>query len=143
MMLSIEQKLTQENLLEKLLDVRSVLATPKPGLINLQDQIKAKIERTINQISSEIHSRLVLGLGCITLILIAIALGIIYRGGHLLSAFGTSAIPAGVLVIFILAGKDLTKNPSVPATVGIAVMWSGLILLSLLTVVIYRKLLKT
>ena len=140
---TIEQKLAGGNLLEKLLDVESVLATPKSGLIDLQEKLKAKIESTTNEISSEIHSRLVLGLGCTILILIAIALGIIYRGGHLLSAFGTSAIPAGVLVVFILAGKDLTKNPSVPATVGIAVMWSGLIVLSVLTIGIYHKLLKT
>jgi hypothetical protein len=140
---AIEQKLAEGNLLEKLLDVKSVLATPKSGLIKLQKNLKARIERTTNEISSEIHSRLVLGLGCTTLILIAIALGITYRGGHLLSAFGTSAIPAGVLIVFILAGKDLTKNPSVPATVGIAVMWSGLILLSALAIVIYHKLLKT
>ncbi len=140
---AIEQKLAGGNLLEKLLDIESVLATPKSGLIDLQESLKAKIESTTNEISSEIHSRLVLGLGCTTLILIAIALGITYRGGHLLSAFGTSAIPAGVLVVFILAGKDLTKNPSVPATVGIAVMWSGLIVLSVLTIGIYHKLLKT
>jgi lipopolysaccharide export LptBFGC system permease protein LptF len=140
---AIEQKLAGGNLLEKLLDVELVLATPKSGLIDLQESLKAKIESTTNEISSEIHSRLVLGLGCTTLILIAIALGIIYRGGHLLSAFGTSAIPAGVLVVFILAGKDLTKNPAVPATVGIAVMWSGLIVLSVLTIGIYHKLLKT
>ncbi|MHC5059908.1 MAG: LptF/LptG family permease [Planctomycetota bacterium] len=139
----IEQKLAQEDILEKLLNVKSLLAMPNPGLINLQNQLKAEIEYTINEISAEIHSRLVLGLGCITLILIAIVLGIIYRGGHLLSAFGTSAIPAGALIIFILAGKDLTKNPSVPATVGIAVMWSGLVLLSGLTIIMYRKLLKT
>jgi lipopolysaccharide export LptBFGC system permease protein LptF len=140
---AVEEILAGDNLLEKLLDVRSILPTASKGLIGLQEELKGKIQRTANEISSEIHSRLVLGLGCTTLVLIAAALGIIFKGGHLLSAFGTSAIPAAVLVIFILAGKELTKNPAVPAKVGIMVMWSGLIVLSVLTVALYHKLLKT
>jgi len=140
---TIKEKLTSDNLLPKLLDVRSILPTASPGLIRLQDNLAREIESTTNEISSEIHSRLVLGLWCTTLVLIAIALGIIFKGGHLLSAFGTSSIPAAVLVVFILAGKDLTKNPAVPATVGIMVMWSGLIILSVLTIAVYHKLLRT
>lgn len=139
----IEEKLAGDNLLQKLLNVRSILPTASPGLLALRDNLTREIQNTTNEISSEIHSRLVLGLGCITLVLIAIALGIIFKGGHLLSAFGTSAIPAAVLVVFILAGKDLTKNPAVPATIGIMVMWSGLIILSVLTIVVYHKLLRT
>jgi len=139
----IEERLASDDLLQKLLDVRSILPTASPGLIGLQNKLASDIQSTTNEISSEIHSRLVLGLGCTTLVLIAIALGIIFKGGHLLSAFGTSAIPAAVLVVFILAGKDLTKNPAVPATVGLMVMWSGLIILSVLTIVVYHKLLRT
>ena len=139
----IEERLTSDNLLKKLLDVRSILPTASPGLLQLRENLTREIQSTANEISAEIHSRLVLGLGCTTLVLIAIALGIIFKGGHLLSAFGTSAIPAAVLVVFILAGKDLTKNPAVPAAVGIMVMWSGLIILSVLAVAVYHKLLRT
>ena len=140
---AIEERLAGDNLVEKLLDVRSILPTPTPGLISLEKRLRRKIKSTTNEISSEIHSRLVLGLGCTVLILIGIALGVIFKGGHLLSAFGASSIPAAALIVFIMAGKDLTKNHAVPMMVGITVMWSGLIVLSILTVIIYRKLLKT
>lgn len=140
---AVESRLAGGNLLEKLLEVRSILPAPTSSLISLQEGLLRKIESTTNEISSEIHSRLVLGLGCTTLILIGIALGIIFRGGHLLSAFGASSIPAAGLIVFIMAGKDLTKNPAVPATAGITVMWSGLIVLSVMAIVIYRRLLKT
>jgi lipopolysaccharide export LptBFGC system permease protein LptF len=102
-----------------------------------------ELQKVDNEIYAEIHSRLVLGLGCIALILTGIALGIQFRGGHVLSAFGASALPGGVLVTFILSGKALTNNPSTPARIGIIVMWAGLAVLLLLTLWIYRKLLRT
>jgi len=116
---------------------------PSDKLAELQTELLRKCRVTTNEISSEIHSRLVFGIGCIALTLVSIALGIIFKGGHLLSAFGTSAIPAGILALCITVGKDLTKNAATPASVGISVMWAGLLALSILTVIIYRKLLKT
>ncbi|OQY08072.1 MAG: hypothetical protein B6I25_00215 [Planctomycetales bacterium 4572_13] len=122
----------------------SVLKGPRSDrLKKLCKRIPYKLEKVDNKIYSEIHSRLVLGLGSIALILTGIALGIQFRGGHMLSAFGASAIPGGVLVVFILAGKELTKNPSTPALTGVAVMWLGLVVLAILTLWIYRKLLRT
>ena len=105
--------------------------------------MQKKIRRTINEISSEIHSRLVFGLGCTTLILTGIALGIIFKGGHLLSAFGASSIPAAALIVAIMMGKQLTRNPATPPITGTIVMWVGLAALSTFAVIIFRKLLKT
>jgi len=122
----------------------SVLEGPRSGrLAAICKRIPEQLEKVDNQISSEIHSRLVLGMGSIALILTGIALGILFRGGHMLSAFGASAIPGGVLVVFILAGKEMTKNPSTPAMTGVSVMWIGLVVLAALTLWIYRKLLRT
>ncbi|MBA7683317.1 hypothetical protein ES703_91681 [subsurface metagenome] len=77
------------------------------------------------------------------MILIGIGLGIIKKGGHLLSAFGASCVPAAVLIVCIMMGKNITKNLGSQSIPGIALMWGGLVLLSLLTVVMYRRLLKT
>jgi lipopolysaccharide export LptBFGC system permease protein LptF len=122
----------------------SVLKKPRSKrLKSICKSIPEKLEKVENKIYSEIHSRLVLGLGSIALILTGIALGVQFRGGHILSAFGASAIPGGVLVVFILTGKELTKNPSTPAMLGVTVMWLGLTVLTVLTLWIYRKLLRT
>jgi len=78
----------------------SVLRGPcSERLKKLCESIPEKLTKVDNKIYSEIHSRLVLGLGSIALILTGIALGVQFRGGHMLSAFGASAIPGGVLVV--------------------------------------------
>ena len=113
--------------------------------MSLKNQVDKEIWETRKSISSEVHTRLVFGIGCITLVLFAIALGVVFRGGHLLSAFGTSAIPAGILVIFIMSGKELTKtkNTSMPESTGVLLMWSGLIILSAACFMLYRKITRT
>ena len=123
--------------------IASALKTePGPALKNLQKELKRKIHNTLAQIEAEVHSRLVFGIGCIPMIMIGIALGIIKKQGHLLSAFGASSIPAALLVVCIMMGKNVAKNPGSKALPGIVLMWVGLVVLSLSAVGIYRKLLK-
>ena len=108
----------------------------------LQNNLYKKVRKTLAEIKAEIHSRLVFGIGCIPLTLIGIGLGIILKGGHLLSAFGASSIPAAALIVSIMAGRNITKNLGAQAGSGIALMWSALVLLFILALLIYRKLLK-
>jgi len=115
---------------------------PSAKLEGLQNALHRKIKQTLAEIEAEVHSRLVFGIGCVSVIMIGIGLGIILRGGHLLSAFGASSVPAGVLIVCIMMGKNITKNSDAQAGSGIVLMWAGLVFLALLAVVIYRKLLK-
>ncbi len=120
----------------------SLKAGPSGKLRAMQNSLAARIRKTLIEIKAEIHSRLVFGIGCVPLILIGIGLGIIQKGGHLLSAFGASSIPAAALIVFIMMGKNITKNQGAQVGSGVLLMWTGLILLSVLTVLLYRKLLK-
>ena len=115
---------------------------PSTKLKALQDKLQEKIDYTLSEIEAEVHSRLVFGIGCVSVIMIGIGLGIILRRGHLLSAFGASSVPAGMLIVCIMMGKNIIKNTGAQAGSGIVLMWAGLVFLSLLAMVIYRKLLK-
>jgi lipopolysaccharide export LptBFGC system permease protein LptF len=140
----ISEGLQRTTLLETLTEADSSsgglgISEPSNVLQNLQQQLRKQLVQVDNQLASEIHSRLVLGLGCIPLILTGICLGVLIRGGHILSAFGASTIPGALLIVFILSGKQLTKNPSAGPEIGIGVMWGGLALLTVLAWFVYRK----
>ena len=142
----VEKKLTQMPVLQTIQQAGRdgfLLSRPSSRLKNYQLELIYRLSQVNNDIDAELHSRLVLGLGCVLLILTGTALGIYLRGGHLLSAFGASAIPAGVLIVFILAGRQITKNPATSAFTGITIMWLGFIVLGILTLVLYRRLLRT
>ena len=115
---------------------------PDKRLLALQDQLQKRITRTLTSIGSEINSRLVFGIGCVTLIMIGIGLGIVLKGGHLLTAFAASAAPALVFISCIIMGKNSAENPSSRIIFGIPMMWAGLIILSLLGLELYRRLLR-
>jgi lipopolysaccharide export LptBFGC system permease protein LptF len=117
--------------------------TPSKALDNLQHGLQREIEKTLVEIKSEIHSRLVFGTGCVPMILIGIGLGIIKKGGHLLTAFGASCVPAAVLIVCIMSGKQMIKNLDAATILsGVAMMWAGLGFLCLVALVIYGHLLR-
>jgi len=115
---------------------------PSLELANMQNEIQRRMWKTLAEIASELHSRLVFGIGCVPMILIGIGLGIIRRGGHLLSAFAASCVPAAVLIVCIMCGKNITENLGSQGVSGLVLMWIGLGFLSLLAAVIYYWLLR-
>jgi hypothetical protein len=74
--------------------------------------------------------------------MIGIGLGIVLKGGHLLTAFATSAAPGLALVSCIMMGKNINQNPSSTMFSGIYIMWAGLIILTILGLELYRRLLR-
>jgi lipopolysaccharide export LptBFGC system permease protein LptF len=115
---------------------------PSSILAKQQRELLSAMTDALSQIKAEINWRLAFGLGCIPMILIGIGLGILQRGGHLLSAFGVSCLPAVVLIVAIVSGKNITRASGCQNSVGILITWSGLAFLFLLTLAIYRRLLR-
>jgi lipopolysaccharide export LptBFGC system permease protein LptF len=112
------------------------------NLQSLQSRLQHEIEYSLVRIKAEMNTRLVFGAGCIPMILIGIGLGIMKKGGHLLSAFGASCVPAAMLIVCIISGENLVKSHGLQSVPGVALMWGGLVFLIILTLILYRQLLK-
>ena len=108
-------------------------------LETLSSFLKFVMALTLVQIDAEIHSRLVFGLGCIPMILIGIGLGILLRGGHMLTAFGSSCLPAAILILCAVSGRHVAENPDATTAAGFSIMWAGLASLWIMALVIFRR----
>ncbi len=141
---SVTNKFVSEDVLESVssASVASALRNgPSPELVGMQNQLNKEIRDTRADIKAEMHCRLVFGIGCISMIMIGIGLGIILRSGHQLTAFAASCVPALLLLVCILAGKNMTKNLGTTQQIsnsGIVLMWGGLALLTLLALVMLK-----
>ncbi|MFI4912062.1 MAG: LptF/LptG family permease [Sedimentisphaeraceae bacterium JB056] len=121
--------------------------TESEKLQRLKAEFDDLLAETSAAMAVEMNSRMVLGLGCILLVLCGAALGVLFKGGHALTSFGISVVPAGILIVFIMMGRNLTKNivrnQGGTGELGILLMWAGLLVLLVLLLYIYKKLLKT
>jgi len=147
--LTLSKTVAGETSLENLLAAASSPETlsgmpgpPSAELEHLQATLRREIQRTLREITGEIHSRLVFGIGVLPMILIGIALGVVKKGGHILSAFGASCVPAAVLAVAIISGKQITENPTSQSAAGVMIMWLGLAFLCLLVLALYQRLLR-
>lgn len=111
--------------------VQDKLAKLRGDIVNMQRQIIA-----------EIHGRLAYGIGCFLLVVLGAALGLVFRGGQILSAFAISCIPAMILVVTTIMGKQMITNPGVVMNYGLGALWGGLALLVAMMAYVYGFLLR-
>jgi len=93
------------------------------------------------EIRVEKHSRLAFGVSCVVLVILGTVLGIVFRSGHLLTAFGVSFIPAALCLITIFTGKHIAEKSATDIT-GILFLWSGIGAVLLADIFIYKSLAK-
>jgi len=77
------------------------------------------------EIIAEMHGRVALGLSCCLLVALGAALGLVFRGGQVLSAFAIAVAPGLVTFVVVFMGQNMVTNPDVEAWKGLAAIWSG------------------
>ncbi len=98
-------------------------------LKDISDLSRATIPRLINRIKAEMHSRIAYSLSCFLMVTLGAALGLMFRGGQIISAFALSVVPAAVVIVMMLMGKQLVRSPDTPVFYGLAAIWSGIVTL--------------
>jgi lipopolysaccharide export LptBFGC system permease protein LptF len=101
----------------------------------------AELKRIVGSLNlkvlAEMHGRVAYGTGCLLLVAAGAALGTIFRGGNILSAFALSCIPAMVLIVLLVMGKQMVGNQDVPTGLGLAAIWSGVAVLAAMVAYLY------
>lgn len=104
------------------------------GLGTRLDDRRIKTARTFQEFQDRIlgliHSRLAFSISVLPLLVLAAALGIVFRGGQVMTSFVIAFIPALVVVMLNSLGRQYTKAPDT-VILGVAVIWSGLVILAL------------
>jgi len=130
----------KDNVLQNNIPLGRKAASDK--LLNLCKKVGQACESLAAEIRADRHSRLAFGVSCVVLVLMGAALGIIFRTGHLLTAFGWSFIPAVLCMLTISTGKHIAEQNPGNITNGIVFLWSGIAVVAVANAVVYKFLLR-
>lgn len=75
------------------------------------------------------------------LVVLGAALGVIVRGGQVLTAFGVSFIPALFVIVTIIMGRQLAEQPD-KALIGLVIIWTGIAVAAAMNPVIIGRYMK-
>jgi hypothetical protein len=114
--------------------------TRDPAILkSVQLLITDGIDRILSEIQAELHGRAAYGLSCFLMVAMGAGLGLMFKGGQLISAVALAAIPGSVVTLMILMGKELVTNPDVPEPLGVASIWAGVAVLLVANIVLYVR----
>ncbi len=117
-----------------LIDIKNTKYNYNSHLSAKRSSVNWYWKRVINRTTAEINTRVVYSLSALVLLILGAGLGIIFKGGHFISAFGLSFIPIGIIIIMILSGRQLCISGYLIS--GIFVIWSGLLITAISAIVV-------
>ncbi len=80
----------------------------------------------VRKVGSELHSRLAFSVSSFVLIILGAALGIIYRGAHVMAAFGISFVPLLIVIVSNIMGRQLAEKEGT-VLLGVLLIWGAII----------------
>ncbi|HPS51988.1 MAG TPA: LptF/LptG family permease, partial [Phycisphaerae bacterium] len=114
--------------------------TDDPEIIKqMQERLKKAPRKVQGEIKAEMNTRIAFGLSAVLLVAMGAALGLMFKGGQMLSAFALSVIPAAIILVLIMMGKKMISNPGSSDTVGLIAIWGGNAGMLLADVLVYLR----
>lgn len=126
--------------LQSICDSAEELTSDKALLRKIASLENNAIRRLIDKIKAEMHMRAAYSVSCFLMVAMGAALGLVLRGGQVISAFTITAVPASMVIVMMIMGKQIVHSRDVEAYVGLMVIWGGVLSLVIVDVVIYALL---
>jgi hypothetical protein len=115
------------------------------GLRPKQEKLRNKLLNWLakfkSEVRGEIHFRASYSLCTVAIVLFGAILGIIVRGGQVLTAFGISCLPMLVVVVASIMGRNLADRPN-HAMLALGVLWGATAFMYVATGFVAVKVLK-
>jgi lipopolysaccharide export LptBFGC system permease protein LptF len=117
------------------LDLKRLVQHPDQyrGAANEIGRLKKRATDLSLQVLGEMHARISYGVGCVLLVASGAALGLLFKGGNVLSAFALSCLPALAQITLMFMGKHMVRNSVIPWAYGVAAIWSGVAVVAAMT----------
>jgi len=96
-----------------------------------RDRARDVLGSVVRKIIATIHERMAYSISVFGLVILGAALGIVFRGAHVLVAFGISFVPSLVVIMAIVTGRQLACNATTHV-VGLLLIWAGIAALAVL-----------
>jgi hypothetical protein len=96
--------------------------------------LRRKLPGLQSGILGEINSRIAFAVSCAILVTIGGALGMMFRTGNYLSAFALSVIPALLCIALAVTGQHICESSGDAWVMGVAVIWSGNVIVAILAI---------
>lgn len=101
--------------------------SPEDPLAEERNDVWEARGETVRRIVGTISERLAFSVSVFVLVILGAALGIIFRGSHIMTAFGISFVPMLFVIIAIVMGRQMSHNAGTHV-LGLLVMWSGIVI---------------
>lgn len=79
----------------------------------------------VHKIAGTVHERMAFSLSVVVLVILGAALAIVFRGSHVMVAFGISFVPSLMIIIAIVMGKQMSYNAPTHV-LGLMLIWGAI-----------------
>lgn len=136
---SLRSRIDNFDLLSLLDESRNQVLYERPA--RLLDKLQTRLHEFQSEMLGELHFRASYSLGAVAIVVLGAILGIIVRGGQVLTAFGISCVPMVFMVVASIVGRNMADRPQY-ILVSIIVMWGTTALMYAATGFVAFKVLK-
>ncbi len=125
---------------EQLLDGRHAMDLP-PRVARVREEVIAALDHLSDEIDGVIHFRGSYAASHIAVVTLGAILGVVLRGGQVLTAFGISCVPSLLVFIGVIVGRNLAEHPATHIW-GLYTMWLVNVVMAVGTVFVATRFLR-
>ena len=110
-----------------------------PEVARAARQLWSQITMLGRQIEGQLHDRAASSVACLLLMMLGAVLSLRLRGQMALAVYFWSFMLAIISILLIYAGTRTVRNADLPLVAGLAVLWSGNVMLAVIVARAYRQ----